>query len=266
MFRYTNPELTPRSHPGSEVQLPYAFGPLPSDLKNKRIFLFDIDNCLYNRSTRIHDMMQVRIHNYFKTHLHLSDKKAEELHQLYYKTYGLALEGLVRNHHVDALAYNSEVDDSLDLKSVLHYNEGLRNMLLQIKNSGQFDFLWLITNAYKNHALRVISFLGVGDLFDGLTYCDYAELPIVCKPMKAFFDRCLETLNVDENGLKNLSFVDDSEINVKAAADLGFGHVFHYVEVPEELEQLKKKPDFDKYYLKIHIVTNMLELPATSTA
>lgn len=266
---YENPELSSSRKPGTTVTLKYGHGPLPKELKNKKIFFFDIDNCLYERSTKIHDMMQVKIHNYFKENLQLNDDEAHTLHMNYYKTYGLALEGLVRNHQVDALEYNSQVDDSLDLKSVLSYNEQLRNMILEIKNSHKYDVLWLITNAYKNHALRVISFLGLGDLFDGLTYCDYSECPIVCKPMKEFFYRCLDTVQVDKEStqaLGQLSFVDDSEINVKAAFDLGFGRVYHYVEVEKEYEQLKQKPDFDKYYglsnddRKITILRNILDL------
>lgn len=271
--RYINPEVPPDSHPGAEVTLPYGFGPVPEHLANKRIFFFDIDNCLYERSTRIHDMMQVKIHQYFKDHLALDDANAHELHVNYYRTYGLALEGLVRNHQVDALQYNSRVDDALDLKAVLHYKPELREMLLRLKDSHNYDYFWLVTNAYKNHALRVVLFLGLGDLFAGLTYCDYALSPIVCKPMTKYFHGCLDQVRVDYRDatgeqLKKVLFVDDSEINVKAAHTLGFGTVVHFVEVPEELAALRKKPDFQEYYgagdnsskTKIRLITNILDL------
>lgn len=268
---YNNPEIDASAHPGATVELKYGFGPVPAHLRNKKIFLFDIDNCLYNRSTKIHDMMQVKIHQFFKDNLQLNDEDAHNLHMNYYKTYGLALEGLVRNHRVDALDYNAKVDDSLDLPSVLKYEPELRSMLLRIKKSRQFDMFWLVTNAYRNHALRVVSLLGLGDLFDGLTYCDYGTFPVICKPMNAYYFKCLETINVDKDdpaAMKQLHFVDDSEINVKAAHRLGFGLVFHYVEVEEEYEALKKKLDFTEYYgtgdnsdpLKIRIIRLILEL------
>lgn len=263
---YKNPELASATHPGAQVSLPFGFGPLPPQFRNKKIFYFDIDNCLYNRSTKIHDMMQVKIHDYFKTNLNLDDDEAYKLHMDYYKNYGLALEGLVRNHKVDALQYNSEVDDSLDLKSVLHYNEPLRTMLLNIKQSHKYDFFWLITNAYKNHALRVISFLGVGDLFDGLTYCDYSQLPIVCKPMVPFFEACFRLTNVDSDHLNAVSFVDDSEINVKAAYKLGVGNVIHYIENDEDYRKVREKEDFYDFYSeendreKVKIIRSILDL------
>lgn len=259
---YKNPEIS-SGLPGTEAKLTYGLGPIPQHLQNKTIFYFDIDNCLYNRSTRIHDMMQEKIHAYFKHHLSLNDEEAHNLHMDYYKNYGLALEGLVRNHKVDALEYNAKVDDSLDLKSVLHYNNALRECLLNIKNSGKYDMLWLMTNAYKTHALRVITFLGIGDLFDGLTFCDYSESPIVCKPMTGYFERCFETTQItDVKERGKLSFVDDSEINVKAAYDLGFGCVYHYIEIDEEYDKIVKKPDFDSYYGegKITILRSILDL------
>lgn len=257
LITYTNPEIT-TPHPGATVSLPHGFGPV--DLKSPRIFFFDIDNCLYKRSTKIHDMMQVKIHDYFTKTLNLSDDDAHALHMNYYKTYGLALEGLVRNHKVDALEYNSVVDDALDLNSVLSYDEKLRNMLINIKKSGKYDTFWLLTNAYKNHALRVILFLGIGDLFDGLTYCDYSQSPIVCKPMLPFFENVVNITGSQD--AKKISFVDDSEINVKAAFKLGWGKVYHYVEIDEEFKKIKAKDDFDEYYGddKIIILRDILEL------
>lgn len=250
---YSNPELVSADHPGAIVDLKYGFGPVPSHLKSKKIFFFDIDNCLYQRLTKIHDLMQVKIHQFFKDHLQLNDEDAHNLHMNYYKTYGLAIEGLVRNHRVDALEYNAKVDDSLDLSTVLSYEPQLREMLLRMRESGEFDLFWLVTNAYKNHAMRVISFLGLGDLFDGLTFCDYSLFPIICKPMDKFYFQCLETVNLDREdteAMAQLHFVDDSEINVKAAHKLGFGRVFHYVEIDSEYDQLKNKPDFEEFYGK----------------
>lgn len=269
---YVNSELTAleQAKPGRKVELPFGFGPLPEDHSDKTIFFFDIDNCLYPKSTRIFEMMQEKIHEYFKHNLQLNDEDAYRLHHNYYKTYGLAIEGLVRNHQVDALDYNSKVDDALDLHAVLRYDKPLRDTLLKVKQSGEFDYFWLVTNAYKNHALRVISFLGIGDLFDGLTYCDYAKFPIVCKPMKEYFLNVFDLTQLDYENKDVLAkqwFIDDSELNVKAAYDLGVGHVIHYVEHDEDIAKLKQKDDFTKYYgdgatgSKIQILSNFSDLP-----
>lgn len=36
---------------------------------DSKVFFFDIDNCLYKSSTRIHDLMQQSIVRFFQTHL-----------------------------------------------------------------------------------------------------------------------------------------------------------------------------------------------------
>lgn len=268
---YTNPEIDHSPElPGTLVSLPLGTGPLPPG-PNRRVFYFDIDNCLYERSTCIHEMMHVKISQFFSHKLGLNDHEAEILHLTYYKTYGLALEGLVRNHTVDALEYNAAVDDALDLKAALNYAQPLRDMLKRIRASGKYDYLWLMTNAYRNHALRVISFLGIGDMFDGLTYCRYDISPIICKPMTKYYVDCLRSTGIDDTdkqSLRNQSFVDDSELNVKAAHRLGFGHVYHFVESDDDLDKLKRKDDFCEYYgsgnnlesSRIQILRSILDL------
>lgn len=130
---------------------------------------------------------------YFTTHLSLSLADATHLHTSYYLTYGLAIEGLVRHHRVDPLSYNAQVDDALPLETVLAVDEDLRTLLDDVDR--RKVKLWLFTNAYVNHARRVIRLLGldrrrlgsvgkgeeVGNgeeqgeygYFEGLTYCDY---------------------------------------------------------------------------------------------
>ncbi|OBA14458.1 uncharacterized protein OGAPODRAFT_17232 [Ogataea polymorpha] len=217
-----------------EVSLRYGAGPVPPD--NEKVFFFDIDNCLYKRSTKIHDLMQVYIHRFFKEHLHLNDEDAHALHMKYYKEYGLAIEGLVRLHKIDAMEYNKVVDDALPLDKILRPNPKLREMLLRLKKSGKVGRLWLYTNAYKNHGLRVVRLLGIGDLFDGITFCDYAKFPLTCKPMKESFDQALRQAGVIDP--KNAYFVDDSGLNVVAAKKYGWGKVIQFVERDEDMQEL----------------------------
>lgn len=228
--------------------------PAPKLATDDKIFFFDIDNCLYRRSTRIHDLMQIYIHRYFKTHLHLNDKEAHQLHMSYYKQYGLALEGLVRLHKVDAMEYNKLVDDSLPLDKILTPNPQLRNLLLDMKKSGKIKRLWLFTNAYKNHALRVIHLLGIGDLFDGLSYCNYNEFPLSCKPMEKAFNKAF--IESGASNKENIYFIDDSEMNVKAARKFNWGKIIQYVELDSDLPK-----DLNTYpALNIHIIRSILDI------
>ena len=109
------------------------------------------------------------------------------LHQKYYKEYGLAIEGLVRHHKIDPLEYNMKVDDALPLDGLITPDPSLRKMLEDMDK--RKVRLWLFTNAYVTHGTRVVRLLGIEDLFEGMTYCDYTQTKLVCKPYKEMFDK-----------------------------------------------------------------------------
>jgi len=140
--------------------------------------------------------MSARIDAYFKTHLGLSHEEAERLHKDYYQQYGQAIEGLVRDFQIDALDYNAKVDDALPLDDLIKPNPQLRKFLEEIDTSKVR--LWLLTNAYVNHGRRVVKLLGVEDLFEGLTYCDYTKIPFVCKPQKAMYEKAMNEAGVTD--------------------------------------------------------------------
>ncbi|KAL5618056.1 hypothetical protein FOVSG1_000278 [Fusarium oxysporum f. sp. vasinfectum] len=144
----------------------------------KPVLFFDIDNCLYSRNDKVLEHMSRNIDDYFKKHLGLSPDDAERLHKDYSQQYGQAIEGLVRHHQIDALEYNAKVDDAVPLDDLIKPNAQLRQFLEDIDTSKVR--LWLLTNAYVNHGKRVVRLLGVDDLFEGLTYCDYSQIPFVC--------------------------------------------------------------------------------------
>ena len=152
------------------------------------------------------------------THLPLSREDANQLHARYYEDYGLALEGLVRHHKIDPMEYNSKVDDALPLENVITKDPQLRRLLLNIDRTKVR--LWLFTNAYLNHGRRVVRLLGVEDLFEGMTYCDYAAQKFVCKPSPGMFDIAQRQAGVSSR--QQCFFVDDSALNCKAAKSLGW--------------------------------------------
>lgn len=135
------------------------------------------------------------IDKYFANHLSLPWDDAVRLHKEYYQSYGLAIEGLVRHHKIDPLEYNAKVDDALPLEGVIQPNEQLKELLADIDRSKVR--LWLFTNAYVNHAKRVIRLLELEDVFEGVTYCDYSAVPLVCKPHPEAFAKAMQQAGVD---------------------------------------------------------------------
>jgi len=140
--------------------------------------------------------MSELIDQYFIKHLELSREDAYKLHQEYYKTYGLAIEGLVRHHKIDPLEYNRLVDDALPLEDIIFPNPALRKLLEDIDKSKVK--LWLFTNAYVTHGKRVVKLLGVDDLFEGLTFCDYSQPSLLCKPDPRMFAKAMREAGIKE--------------------------------------------------------------------
>lgn len=179
------------------------------------------------------------IDKYFAKHLELPWDEAVRLHKEYYTGYGLAIEGLVRHHEIDPLAYNAEVDDALPLEDIIKPDPELRQLLEDVDRSKVK--LWLFTNAYVTHAKRVVGLLGVEDLFDGLTFCDYSKKPLICKPHPDMYKKGMKEAGV--NDVKDCYFVgkcniiphlhrhgqssrltnaDDSYLNCAKAKDFGW--------------------------------------------
>jgi pyrimidine and pyridine-specific 5'-nucleotidase len=170
--------------------------------------------------------MQELIHKYFVTHLKLDDESADMLHRMYYRDFGLAIEGLVRFNHINALEYNKEVDDALPLDEILKPDPDLRKLIQGIDRT-KVKKLWLFTNAYINHGKRVVRLLAVDDLFDGITYSDYSQRPMICKPQREAFRRAMQQAGATD--ASKCILIDDSELNIKGAKKMGW-QAIHYVE------------------------------------
>jgi len=138
----------------------------------------------------------------------------------------------VRHHEIEALDFNEKVDDALPLEDILKPNPKLRKLFEDIDRDNVK--LWLLTNAYVTHGKRVVRLLGVDDLFEGITYCDYASGKILAKPQKEFFDKAMKDAGVED--LKDCYFVDDSFANAKAAQALGWTSA-HLVEDFQDLPE-----------------------------
>ncbi|KAK4544517.1 hypothetical protein LTR36_004089 [Oleoguttula mirabilis] len=195
-----------------------ANGISPPQPTDKKVFFFDIDNCLYPSSFKIHEHMSRLIDDYFQSHLALTREDATKLHQDYYKNYGLAIEGLVRHHQIDPMEYNRLVDDALPLEDIIKPDPNLRKLIEDIDRSKVK--LWLFTNAYITHGRRVVKMLGIDDLFEGITYCDYAAEKLLCKPAPAMYAKAMREAGVRD--VERCYFVDDSALNATGAKAYGW--------------------------------------------
>lgn len=61
------------------------------------------------------------------------------------------------------------------------------------------------SDAHITHANRVIGLLGLKNIFEGITYCDYAAKTLLCKPHPAMFEKAEKEAGAQS--LQNIYFV-----------------------------------------------------------
>ncbi|OAV88596.1 hypothetical protein PTTG_01516 [Puccinia triticina 1-1 BBBD Race 1] len=213
----------------------------PSDSERPKFTIwFDIDNTLYSRHCKINEFMSQKILAYFLK-LGLPLEQAQELHERYYKEYGLAIRGLIRHHSIDPLDYDKNCDLAIPLEDILSPDPKLRQLLLDIDRSKAR--VWCITNAYKTHALRVLKIMDLSDLFEGVVSCDYTNPNFHCKPEKEYYQEAVARSLAQESNPTNLEradfsnhlLVDDALINILGASKVGFGSSVHFDEDSDAL-------------------------------
>ncbi|KAJ2775530.1 suppressor of deletion of TFIIS [Coemansia nantahalensis] len=182
--------------------------------QDERVLFLDIDNCLYPPDLGIDKMMKERIYAFGREN-GLDAESVEATCSTYYRDYGLSVRGFIRHHGIDPAAFNEKVDESLPLEAVIATDPALRAMLESVRVRR-----WAFTNASLQHARRVLRCLGVDDLFEGITSCDYCEPDFPCKPERRAYDKAVREARA--GAPQQCYFADDSIKNVAAARDLGW--------------------------------------------
>ncbi|KAI1458978.1 Haloacid dehalogenase-like hydrolase-domain-containing protein [Annulohypoxylon moriforme] len=194
-------------------------------ISNMPVLFFDVDDCLYPQNARVREASFDLSNRYIEKRLGLSKEDIIQLRDEYHKNFGLIVEGLAYNHKIDPLEYNAMVDDSIALDSLIKPDPKLRRLLQDIDRSKVR--LWLFTNAYVTHAKRVVRLLDIDDFFEGVIYCDYARVPLVCKPQAKMFEEAMRAAGVERNA--DCYFIDDSFSNCRGAHEFGWTAI-HLVE------------------------------------
>ncbi|CAH0053980.1 unnamed protein product [Clonostachys solani] len=166
-------------------------------IPTKPVLFFDVDNCLYPQDSGLEEEAREGIFNYVMSRTGLNKEQAAELCAKYSKTYGFLPEGLVRHHSIDAKHYNSTIDEGLPIETLLKPDPKLRKLLQDIDRSKVR--LWLFSNADDVYVKRVVRHLEIDDFFEGLTYCDYARVPLVHKPKREKFQEAMKEAGIESS-------------------------------------------------------------------
>lgn len=172
----------------------------------------DLDDTLYPADSGVWQAIRDRIDQYMHTVLGIPQAEVPGIRQHLFRTYGTTLRGLEATMHIDTLDYLRFVHD-VPLSQYLQPDPDLRRVLTAYKLRK-----FIFTNGDRAHALRVLSVLGLSDVFDEII--DITMLSPYCKPMPEAFEIARQQTRYPLP--VNCVLVDDAPRNLVAAHKLGF--------------------------------------------
>lgn len=182
---------------------------MSADLRHIDTWLFDLDNTLYPEESGFMGSVEARMTDFVAKVSGLPRDQAYALQKKYLAEHGLTLKGLMLNHGVDPADFHALFHD-LSLE-VLAQDPDLLAALAHLPGRR-----FIFTNADDKHAERVMAHLGLADLFDDVFHIH--SFGFAPKPDPLGFQRM-----IDAHGIAppTTAFFEDSERNLKPAADLG---------------------------------------------
>lgn len=192
-------------------------------MKKQQILLIDLDDTLYQPETGVWEAISVRIGQFIKERVHLSEEEIRPLRKRLYTEYGTTLRGLSTEFAIDKMDYLEYVH-ALPLEDYLAPDPDMRRMFKSLPNQK-----FIFTNADRHHASRVLGALGLEGIFDGII--DVLDMDPYCKPMPESFKIAMQAAGQPDPAKYIL--VDDRLVNIKAALNLGFGALWLKYDQPE---------------------------------
>ena len=196
----------------------------PSNLKDIRYWIFDLDNTLYPSESNLFSKIDERMKKFIMKNLSLDHEQAYRLQKKYYLDYGTTLNGLMLNHSINPknfldYVHNINIDN-------IEPNFKLNNALKKLKGTK-----YVYTNGSKNHAIRVLKKLNIfehfNDIFD-IEAANFIPKPKIeslhklinnykIEPIKAAFfeDISRNLINPKKIGFKTVLVLNKSHSDIK---------------------------------------------------
>ncbi|MBS0448110.1 MAG: pyrimidine 5'-nucleotidase [Proteobacteria bacterium] len=183
--------------------------------RSRRVWLFDLDNTLHDASHAAFGPTNQAMNDYIATHLGTSGERATELRQHYLVRYGATLLGLVRHHGVSAAHFLEETHRLPGLEQRLRTSRHDRAVLERLPGRR-----YILTNAPRRYAMRVLETLGLARAFDGIVCIEDMQMfgSLRPKPDARMFRRLLARLRAQP---ADCVLVEDTLAHQKAACRIG---------------------------------------------
>jgi len=184
------------------------------ELKKIKYWLFDLDNTLYSGDTKVFDQVDKKMSSYISEKLNVSIEKAKKIQKNYFHEYNTTLNGMIKNHNIDAeefLKFVHDVDLNF-LKKDLDLHKELTNLIGK---------KYIFTNGSKAHAGNVTKRIGIENLFDGVF--DIVDSDFIPKPSIEPYKKIIQKYAIDP---EYCIFIEDIARNLKPAYELGMKTVW----------------------------------------
>ena len=184
------------------------------ELKKIKYWLFDLDNTLYSGDTKVFDQVDKKMSFFISKKLNVSMEEAKKIQKNYFHEYNTTLNGMIKNHKIDAeefLEFVHDVDLNF-LEKDLDLHKELTNLIGK---------KYIFTNGSKAHASNVTKKIGIENLFDGVF--DIVDSDFIPKPSIEPYKKIIQKYGIDP---EYCIFIEDIARNLKPAYELGMKTVW----------------------------------------
>lgn len=185
-----------------------------------RVWLFDLDNTLHDAGSWVFGALHQAMGRYTAEHLQLAQADAERLNHDYWHRYGATLLGLMRHHGVlhPHFLHHTHLLPGLEQQLTGH-----RHDFAAVRRLPGRKFI--LTNAPRAYARRVLQVLGIADLFEGVIAIDDMRMfgQLRPKPDARMLRRVAVGLGVAP---QRCVLVEDTLVHQKSARRVGMGTVW----------------------------------------
>ena len=185
-----------------------------NDLNNIKYWLFDLDNTLYDGATKVFEQVDKKMTHYISSKLNMSKEEARKIQKNYFVEYNTTLNGMIKNHKIDANEFLEFVHD-IDL-SFLKEDKQLGEQIEKIKGKKI-----IFTNGSLAHAKNVTKRLGIERYFDHIF--DIVSADFIPKPSIEPYKKIIEKYKIEP---QYSIFIEDIARNLKPAHELGMKTVW----------------------------------------
>ena len=184
------------------------------ELTQIKYWIFDLDNTLYSGDTKVFDQVDRKMSKFISEKLNVTIAEAKKIQKNYFHEYNTTLNGMIKNHKIDANEFLEFVHDvNLDF---LKADKDLEREITSLNGKK-----YIFTNGSKAHVANVTKRIGIEKLFDGVF--DIVESDFIPKPSVEPYKKIIEKYKIEP---QYSIFIEDIARNLKPAHELGMKTVW----------------------------------------